>query len=98
MTEASYTTPSSTCVHVFISGKLGLKPISAKILGLKFEEAKSITRPDRAAKKKSHFTGDSVLQTSSHVLVSGIIEGIVWHVFMVRWHVKRHNRREINIF
>ena len=35
-----YTTPSSTCVHVFISGKLGLKPISDKMLGLKLERAK----------------------------------------------------------
>ena len=39
------------CVPVFISGKLGLKPVLVKILGLKFEEAKSTTRPDRAAKK-----------------------------------------------
>ena len=40
MSAASYTTPSSTCVRVFISGKLGLKPISVKILGLKLERTK----------------------------------------------------------
>ena len=51
MTAASNTYPSFMCVPVFIFGKLGLKPVLVKILGLKFEEAKSTTRPDRAAEK-----------------------------------------------
>ena len=70
-----YCDPSFTCVPVFISGKFGLKPNSAKILGLKFEEAKSITRPDRAAKKKTLYKIFSIANIFP-INVPGII---VWH-------------------
>ena len=56
------------CAPVSIYEKLGLKPIPAEILGLKLEEANELRGPI-GPRKKSYFVGNSVLQTSSHILV-----------------------------